>query len=73
MPIAPDGKYDELALGLLLAQEADAVIVLIIGGPKGHGMSVASIDLESLEKLPIMLRELADGIERDSKHAKRVH
>lgn len=73
MPIARDGKYDDLAIKLIFETKAAAAIVLIVGGDKGHGMSVAAADLKALEALPIMLRELADGIERDSKNADRLH
>lgn len=73
MPIARDGKYDQFAINLIFETKAAAAIVLVIGGDKGDGMSVAAADLTALEMLPIMLRELADGIERDSKKADRIH
>lgn len=73
MPIKRGGKYDELAISALKATNAGAAIVIIVAGDKGHGMSVAAIGEKGLEQLPIMLRELADGIERDSKNADRIH
>lgn len=69
--IEKDGKYDSVAIGALEFTKADGVIVLIIGGDKGHGMSVAVMKPDVIDKLPVMLRELADGIE--ASYEQKVH
>jgi hypothetical protein len=61
------GKYDELCtLVRRLAGIGDtgAVVVIVIGGDKGHGFSCQG-SLTTTVILPPMLRQLADQIERD--------
>lgn len=74
MPIAPSGKYDEVAIGALTFTKADAAIILVINGKEGSGMSVASVSQSCLEILPTMLRELADAVElANTPHTKVKH
>lgn len=71
------GKYDKLAEHCVLETDAEAVILIIVGGNKGHGMSasvkpgaqfeIAVRKIEMIANLPKVLRELADEIERDTK------
>lgn len=61
------GKYDALATRAREDAEADAVIVIVLGGNKGSGFSVqarghVAEDVES--RLAGLLRNLADAIER---------
>jgi hypothetical protein len=60
MAIGP-GKYDDLAHYVLEQAQADGVIVIVINGARGHGMSVKATP-EMARALPYLLRQLADGI-----------
>lgn len=60
------GKYDELCTLVRSAACARGVVLIILGGDKGHGFCVQA-PLELQVKLPALLRELADGIEADIK------
>jgi hypothetical protein len=64
MPIfTGPGKYDDVATIVRDMTRAEAVIVIIAGGMRGDGLSVqAPIDFTM--KLPLMLRDVADGIEK---------
>ena len=72
MPLGP-GKYDDLATYCMEQTKADAVVVLVIGGNRGHGMSgkerPADFDIamrpirELKRKLPAVLRQVARDIE----------
>lgn len=68
------GKYGDDSERLLRRLHADAVVVMVLGGEKGSGMSasqvwdwdMASGSLEALKKLPAVLRAMADEIEKDT-------
>jgi hypothetical protein len=61
--IAP-GKYDEQAEKVLQELEARAVILMVVDGRFGTGLSVKS-DAAILSTLPQVLRRVADLIEDD--------
>lgn len=72
MAIGP-GKYDDLTTYCMEQAEAQAVVVIVIGGNRGHGMSakesqtvfeVAIQTSRTLKrKLPAILRQVARDIE----------
>ena len=72
MALGP-GKYDDLAIYCMEQTKADAVVVIVIGGNRGHGMSgkerAAEHDIVMRptrvlkRKLPAILREVAWSIE----------
>ena len=69
------GNYDDEAEALLRSLPAESVSIIVIGGPKGHGFSVAGydklIDPDSVcARLPEILRRMADSIEADIKARK---
>lgn len=56
------GKYDDLARLVRIQANAEAVLVVVIGGDKGEGFSVqATADI--VLQLPRLLRVVADQIE----------
>lgn len=68
--IGHPGRYDEHAARVLRETEADAVVLVVVNGKKGFGMSVSadpekpgSIQLASGRDLPALLRTMADLIE----------
>ncbi len=63
MAIGP-GKYDDLATLVRERAKAQGVIVMVIGGALGSGFAVQG-SAELTANLPALLREIADGIERD--------
>lgn len=60
------GKYDEVATLARQLAQAEGVLVAVINGNKGSGFSVQSIEPDIVEKLPTMLRAMADCIEADA-------
>lgn len=65
MPRGP-GKYDDHATAVRVALEAEAVVLIVIGGDDGGGFSVQA-PLGFTKKLPRILRDLADTIAQDVK------
>ena len=71
------GKYDKLAEHCITEADAEAVVLIVVGGKWGPGMSakvklgpqyeIAIRNMDLLSKLPKMLRDLADSIEQDNK------
>jgi hypothetical protein len=63
------GKYDDVATMARIASQArGGVIVIVLGGVRGSGFSVQSEDPETMNKLPELLRTMADQIEQDLKN-----
>lgn len=63
------GKYDDLATLVLERADADAAIVIVLGGSKGSGFSVQAQGYaagEVEQKLAWILRNVADEIEGPS-------
>lgn len=69
MRTQPEGKYDALAEAMLVATEAQCAVVIIVGGRLGNGFSVAMHERYRLiaDKLPAILRTMADEIEAQRK------
>jgi len=71
MALGP-GKYDDLAslvrkeVGLAEGRCPGGVVLIVLGGDKGHGFSIQADPLTML-RLPEMLRVMADQIEGDVK------
>jgi len=61
MALGP-GKYDDLATELRTKTSAEGVVVLVVNGVKGSGLS-AQLSLELTLTLPMMLRDIARQIE----------
>ncbi len=56
------GKYDDVATMVRESTQAEAVIIMVVGGNKGSGFSVQA-PLEFTLKLPNILRNIAADIE----------
>jgi hypothetical protein len=69
MPIGP-GKYDDFASIVRVQTDALGVVVIVVGGSKGNGFAVQSISSTFTEKIPELLRVMADQIEKDLKEMK---
>ena len=63
MPNGP-GKYDDLCTEVRTAAGAEAAIVIVIGGNRGSGFSVQVHGEDMTARLPELLRNMADEIER---------
>lgn len=61
------GKYDDICETIIMGLEADAVIVIVAQGVMGSGFSFSARDPRMVDKVPKVLRELADMIEADTK------
>lgn len=59
------GEYDSESVRVLLHTDAQAVVLLVVGGRRGSGVSVNAVNPAALDRLPTMLRSVADQIERD--------
>lgn len=57
------GRYDEESKELLLRLTAQGVIVIVMGGEKGHGFSFSTINPGFVKNIAPMLRLVADEIE----------
>lgn len=78
MAISP-GKYDKLVEHCIAEADAEAVVLIVFSGNKVSGMSasvklvpefeVAMRNLEVIARLPGVLRDVADHIEKDAKRA----
>jgi hypothetical protein len=68
MTLGP-GKYDAICTLAREQAEAEAALLLILGGNKGSGFSVqvqVQANMVLLRALPALLRDVADQIEKDS-------
>lgn len=67
------GKYDQECEAALLATEAHAVLLIVLGGSKGNGFSFSMVqtgplpDTRAIDSIPQMLRSVANQIEADAK------
>jgi F0F1-type ATP synthase delta subunit len=64
MPVGP-GKYDHLVTLVRKRAKAETVVLLVIDGEKGSGFSVQSHSEDLTRSLPMLLRRMADEIEKD--------
>jgi hypothetical protein len=68
MAIGP-GKYDGWATRIIQETHAEAVVLLIVGGKKGHGLAVKTTSAEMSLQLPNVLRGMAHEMEESGEHA----
>ena len=59
------GKYDDACTMAREATGANAAVLIIIDGSKGHGFSVQTRDERVMFELPTLLRILAKDIEAE--------
>ena len=57
------GKYDFEAEAVLLGTGCDLVLLMALGGEKGHGFSVASRGPIKAEQVAVLLRSMADNLD----------
>lgn len=57
------GKYDDICTYAREQSNGDFVLVAILGGNKGTGFNVQTIDKDMLAVVPKMLRTMADKFE----------
>lgn len=65
---AGQSKYEEHAQHILLEEDAQAVVLIVLGGRKGAGMTFTrTLDSGvSVKNVPNMLRDVANAIESES-------
>ena len=67
------GRYDKECEGVLRSTGAAGVLLVVLGGDRGVGMSVSwdisSVSPEAIAGLPSLLRTVADDIERTQREA----
>jgi hypothetical protein len=64
------GKYDKLTTWVRERAKAEGVILIVVGGNKGHGFSAqlsATFPAESMLMTVAMLRDVANQIEVDAR------
>jgi uncharacterized protein YjlB len=69
------GNYDHEVHSQLIALRAQAVVLIVLGGEKGNGFSVAeAVRVDGvpaiIPSLPEILRNMADSIEEQAKQLK---
>jgi hypothetical protein len=62
-----EGKHDDESRALLVKHEANAALVIVIGGKTGTGFSFSTITEQTAILVPAVLRQVADEIEKDFK------
>lgn len=62
MALGP-GKYDSECTDIMVAEHAEAVLVVVIGGKRGNGFACQATLAITLS-LPQILREVANEIEK---------
>lgn len=65
------GKYDASCEAIRLATGAEAVVLIVINGVNGSGISVKCEDGPLIDMLPGILRSIADAQENDLKNLRR--
>lgn len=68
MPMGP-GKYEPECTEALLKTGGHTVLLIVLGGAKGTGFSMATTDPASIALVPAILRSTADEIEKCSTDA----
>lgn len=68
MALGP-GKYDDLCAQVRIFTRADGVVLIVLGGNRGHGSAVQirADASPQADLLVLALREVADQLERDIK------
>ena len=57
------GKYDKECVAALASSEAQACVLIVLGCKHGSGFSSNSVSPDIHDRLPGLLREIADQIE----------
>lgn len=60
------GRYDDQAIRVFKETKAEAVVLFVLGGSKGHGLSCSALPANAERvsaMIPDLLREIADAIE----------
>lgn len=65
------GKYDPICTQAREAAKAEGAILMVVHGEHGDGFA-CQIPTYMLHQIPAVLRQLADGIERDLSHQSLV-
>lgn len=59
------GKYDDLCTIVMEKSEAEAVLVVVLSGNKGHGFSMQMLRPELVKMVPDLLEDVAKQIRSD--------
>jgi hypothetical protein len=59
------GKYDDACAQAMATTKAVGVLMIVIEGNKGNGVSFKTLDPLVIGAMPTLLRALADEIEKD--------
>jgi len=62
------GRYDEACEQARIATEAQGILLIVLNGNLGSGFS-AQLPAAFLHKIPLVLRKLADDIEKEGQGA----
>ncbi|MEW6304867.1 MAG: hypothetical protein AB1705_15435 [Verrucomicrobiota bacterium] len=60
------GKYDAEAQRLFEETRAESVLIVVVGGKKGNGISAKNTGIVAGKRLADLLRGVAEGLERDA-------
>jgi hypothetical protein len=62
---AGGGKFEDYTTRILMECDADAVIVMVVGGSRGPGFSVAALDENFVGVLSKTMRDVCNQIDQD--------
>ncbi len=73
--VTGSGKYDAEVRAVMAGSAATVVLLVVVGGNRGHGFSVAVNDAslsaeQALTEVPSLLRAIADGIDEDQRQGR---
>jgi len=58
------GRYDDLCQAVAAIADASSIVLLIVGGNAGSGVSIGALDRQYLERLPGLLHFIADDLKQ---------
>jgi len=58
------GRYDEICTAVAALTDASSIVLLIVGGNQGSGVSIGALDRQFLERLPGLLRFISDDLKQ---------
>lgn len=63
------GKYDVECAAIMDVLKASTVVLMVMGGKRGHGASLKTTSIVDMAIMPNVLREMADELEKDVRRA----
>ena len=66
MKLNGPGKYDDQCMSVMVSTNAVGVMVLVVDGERGNGVSFKTIEPDLLRVMPAMLEQIAAQLRADA-------